>query len=359
MTAAQCRTKAMRITQVMLSKELGGGERIFIDICLSLAEKGHSIQAVCHPEFKGRVLLKHPKVDIYRLKVRCDWSISARFKLINFLKKFKPQIIHTHMARASIVGGAAGRFFKIPAVANIHDYVKLKYYKNISTFLPGTKDLKEYLIKKGVKPDRIKVVPHFSRIPAVDNISIKKNVSFEIMSFGRFSPEKGFGILIESIKILKDQGYNVLLKLGGGGPEKDKLIRQINSLDLNNSIELTGWVNNVPDFLKTGSVFILPSLREAFGIVILEAMSQGKVIISSDAPGPSEILDESTGYLFPAGNANALADCIKKVVEDPERSKARASNALSKFKTSFSTEKVIPMFEACYTDELELNKDGN
>ena len=100
---AMVKNRSLRITQVMLSKGIGGGERIFIDICVSLAEKGHRIQAVCHPEFQGLSLLRHPDIQVCPLKVRWDYSIPARFKLIFYIKSFKSQIVHTHMARASII----------------------------------------------------------------------------------------------------------------------------------------------------------------------------------------------------------------------------------------------------------------
>lgn len=352
------KNKSLRITQVMLSKGLGGGERIFIDICVSLAEKGHRIQAVCHPEFQGLSLLMCPNVQVYPLKVRWDYSISARLKLFFYLKSFKSQIVHTHMARASIIGGFSGRVAKIPAAANMHDYTKLKYYKNINHFFPGTEDLKEYLINNKISGEKIIVIPHFSRLSAVSTVSIDKDQPLEVISFGRFSPEKGFDVLIEAFKILKNRGLNLHLKLGGNGPDKQKLVNLVKKYELNNYVNFFGWVDNISDFFKKGSIFVLPSLREAFGIVVLEAMSQGKIIISSKAPGPSEILDNSMAYLFPVGNADALADCIQKAIQHPNKSIDRAKNALNCFNAYYCLDKVLPQFESSYhgiLNKKELN----
>ena len=346
--------KPLKITQVMLSKGLGGGERIFTDICISLAEKGHRIQAVCHPDFLGLSLLSGSRVEVYPLKVRWDYSLAARLKLISYLKAFQSQIIHTHMARASIVGGFSGKVARIPTVANMHDYAKLKYYKYTDFFFPGTKDLKKYLISYKIKEDKIIVIPHFSRLSSVNVIPIRADQPIEFMSFGRFSPEKGFDILITACKILKDRGINVNLKLGGDGPEKQKLVKLVKRLKLDH-IDFVGWVNDVAKFMQSGSVFILPSRRESFGIVLLEAMSQGKIIISSKTPGPSEILDNSMAYLFAVGSANELADCIQKVLQDPSEAIKRAKNALDCYNTFYRLNKVLPLFESSYYSILKNN----
>jgi len=347
--------RILRITQVMLSKGLGGGERIFIDLCLSLAEKGHQIQAVCHPEFHGLSLLDNPNVLICPLKVHWDCSLSARSKLIHYMKSFKSQIVHTHMARASMIGGFAGWATKIPVAANMHDYAKLKYYSKVKYFFPGTKDLKRYLVENQVNTDRIIVIPHFSRLDAVASIAEDNHRPDKLISFGRFSPEKGFDLLIEALRILKDRGLLLNLRLGGDGPEKHKLVQLVNKYSLQRQINFSGWVSDVPLFLKEGSIFVLPSLRESFGIAVLEAMSQGKIIIASKTPGPKEILDNSMAHLFAVGDAAALSDCIQEAILNPANSYSRAQNALAHFKANFSVENIIERFGSSYHHILDAS----
>ena len=339
----------MRITQVMLSRGMGGGERICIDISLALADAGHRIQAVCHPEFEGRHLFKHSRIEIHPLKVRWDYSPVARQRLRALIKDFRPHIVHTHMARASIVGGAAGRRCGVPIVANMHDYAKLKYYKNIDHFLPGTEDLRKYLIKNDVAPQRITVIPHFSRMAPVDTTGA---FSPTLAGMGRLSPEKGFDLLVQAMGILKDRGIELPLELGGDGPERTRLVQMVKQYGLDSQIRFAGWISDVAAFLHKGSIFVLPSRRESFGIAVLEAMSRGRIIVAAMAPGPLEILDDTTAFFFPVGDASALADRIQEILANPEDAIKRANNALNRFTSYYGVDTVMPHMEACYRKML-------
>jgi len=339
------KAEQMRITQVMLSRGMGGGERICIDISLALADAGHRVQAVCHPEFEGRHLFKHSGIEIHPLKVRWDYSPVARRRLCALIKGFRPHIVHTHMARASMVGGAAGKRCGVPVVANMHDYAKLKYYRNIDHFFPGTEDLKAYLVKNAVDPQQVTVIPHFSRIKPVDAVD---PFSPTMVGMGRFSPEKGFDVLIRALGILKDRGVDLPLELGGDGPEKPRLERMVKQLNLDGQVRFAGWISDVADFLCKGSIFVLPSRRESFGIAVLEAMSQGRIIVAAMAPGPLEILNDTTAFFFPVGDASALADRIQEILANPEDANQRAGNALACFKSDYGVAAVLPLLESCY-----------
>ena len=188
---------------------------------------------------------------------------------------------------------------RIPAIANMHNYANLKYYRNISQFVPVLQTQKRYLMDGGVTEKNITVIPHFSMIPVAEKeTAVNGDESPVLVSFGRFVHKKGFHILIDAIEILADSGLNIKLVLGGEGPEREKLRNQVETLNLQNQISFPGWVENVSFFLTQGSYFVLPSLNEPFGIVILEAMASGKVILASRSEGPNEILDSSTAWMF-------------------------------------------------------------
>ena len=74
-------TDKMMIAQVMLSAGFGGAERLFVDLCRALADRGHEIAAVCQPDFVGISLLRYPGIRIFQLKVHVDSKPEARFRL--------------------------------------------------------------------------------------------------------------------------------------------------------------------------------------------------------------------------------------------------------------------------------------
>jgi glycosyltransferase involved in cell wall biosynthesis len=342
----------LRISQVMLTAGFGGAERLFIDLCQDLAKDGHEVLAICHPLFRNISLLSHQRVTIAPLKAQLDWSPLSRYRLKNIFTAFRPQIVHTHLARGAAIAGDVAASLGIPAAANLHDYVNLKYYRNIKYFFPGTEDQQRYLIAKGIKPEVITVIPHFSNVPPVTMIAPFNDALPVLVAYGRFEANKGFHNLIKSVGLLASQGIKFRLLLGGDGPEKANLQALIDSLGLAGFVSLTGWVEDVAEFLDRGSYFILPSLQEAFGIVILEAMARGKTIISTAVKGPREILDDSMAYLVEAGDIDAMAKALAEALANRAEAQRRAANALAKYRQKYTSATVIPCFMKAYEQML-------
>ena len=333
----------------MLTKGFGGAERLFVDCCRGLADAGHQVLAVCHPEFEARDLLECPQVSIAPLHVQWDWSPFARKSLARILREHSPQVIHSHLSRGSALAGDAGTSMGFRVIANVHNYINLKYYRNISHFCPSTEDQKRYLLEGGVSEKNISVIPHFSMIPVIseENMPICHEPPI-LISFGRFVHKKGFHLLIEAIRLLVDSGEDIKLVLGGDGPEKEKLHRQVQALNLQNHVRFHGWVDDVRAFLNAGSYFVLPSLDEPFGIVILEAMASGKTILASKAKGPLEILDASTAWMFELNDSADLAATLRTAISQPQKSVEKARAALARYRSKYSPEQIIPSYVSLY-----------
>lgn len=338
------------MTQVMLSKGFGGGERLFVDMSLELAERGHMVQAICHPQFEAIGRIIRPNITITPLECHNDYSPFARFTMRKAFRRFQPDVVHAHMCRASMIAGSAGKALGIPVVANIHNYINIKYYKHIQHLFPGTHDQERYLIAKGIDHGKITVIPHFSRIPAVDRIpSVRFDARSPLfISLGRFVPKKGFHILIEAIKNLHENGIEAQLVLGGDGPEKERLLELAAGLGLSEHVRFYGWVDDIADFLSQSDLFVLPSLDEPFGIVILEAMALGKVIVSTLTKGPQEVLDDSCAYCCDPGDVLAMSARLKDALDNREKAEQKAISAWRRYKEKYSPEVIIPRFEEVY-----------
>jgi len=336
----------------MLSAGFGGAERLFVDVSLCLADRGHRVLVVCHPAFEALSELEHRNMRIYPLTVHFDWSYMAKVRLARAMREFDVQVIHSHLARGAAVAGAAGLSEGIPVAANLHNYVKLKYYRRVSHFIPGTEDQRQYLLGSGIPPERITVIPHFSRLAAVQAIERPDphpgDTGAAALSYGRFVKKKGFHILVESIALLRETGLRVNLILGGDGPEKENLVRQIADLGLADQVSLYGWVGDIEAFLSQGAYFILPSLDEPFGIVLLEAMAKGKVIVSTTTQGPSEILDDTSAYLVSPGDSRALAEAIRTAIEAPLEAAERAQRAWDTYQHAYTPDVIVPIYEETF-----------
>ncbi|MCG8323879.1 MAG: glycosyltransferase [Thiotrichales bacterium] len=341
----------MKITQLMLAKGFGGAERYYVDLSRALADAGHQVQAVCHRRFSGRAQLENcPGIQLDAFPVLGWWDLLAQHRMAAVIRRFNPDVMHAHLARAAYLGGRIRNQLQVPLAVKTHNYVDLKYYRNIDLFLPTTRDQGRYLQDHGIARDSIEVLPNFSALPAVAGIEpFTDQAPPRIFgALGRMVRKKGFDILLRAFAGFLEQGGDGELHIGGDGPDKPLLTETIRRLDLKDRVHLYGWVDDVAAFLSGIDVFVLPSLDEPFGIVILEAMARGKPIISTRTQGPSEILSPATAVLAETGNVQAIRDAMLEIQHDPQGASDRAEAALRLFRQHYAGDRVVPALIELY-----------
>ncbi|MBE0470380.1 MAG: glycosyltransferase [Methyloprofundus sp.] len=157
--------------------------------------------------------------------------------------------------------------------------------------------------------------------------TIRKDISFLIVGTGEPSYIQELKFLIES--------YNIAPFINFMGQRKDAI-----------------------DIMKKSNVVTLTSTQEAFGRVIIEAMSVGTPVISTSSGGPSEIIEnEVDGFLIPIGDAKALASIINKILDNPEISKKISDNGIKKSSKIFNIENYVKSIESIITTTYSSSKN--
>lgn len=139
-----------------------------------------------------------------------------------------------------------------------------------------------------------------------------------IVACGRLTEQKGFPHLIDAIRQLRAH-VPARLWILGDGPLRSSLEEQITRGGLADAVRLLGFQRNPFAYMAAADVFVLSSLWEGFGNVVVEAMACGTAVVSTDCPhGPGEIIEEGeSGLLVPPGDAGALAAALQRVLRDP------------------------------------------
>jgi len=250
--------------------------------------------------------------------------------------------MHAHMSRATSFGGTIRARLGIPLTSTLHNYVKLKYYVNVDRYIATTEDLRQHLVKHGISPDRIELLGYFTHLNVVESVARESFADPVFVAYGRMVEKKGFDVLLRAFARLRENGVVARLIIGGDGEERDSLHALTRELGLSSDVEFAGWINDISAFLDRGSIFVLPSLDEPFGIVVIEAMARGKPIVSTRTQGPREVLNDDIAYLAEVGDAESLAVAMQRAAEDEQDRLEKAKAALSRFKTRYAKEVVIP-----------------
>jgi glycosyltransferase involved in cell wall biosynthesis len=143
-----------------------------------------------------------------------------------------------------------------------------------------------------------------------------------IIAAGRLEYEKGFDLLIDSINniqnVMREQNYK--LAIYGEGQERTHLQQQIEQFNLADIISLNPTTKSLAAKLAESKYTVIPSRNEGFGMVILEAMNQGSVVVSfDDIVGPTSIIDnEQNGYLVTQGDVMALSNKLQALLSSDD-----------------------------------------
>ena len=137
------------------------------------------------------------------------------------------------------------------------------------------------------------------------------------MSVGRLTKQKNYKYLVNEFKNFLKYSDDYNLMILGDGEEKNELNKLIKNLNLQDRVHLIGRVENVYEYMKQADVFVLSSLWEELGFVIVEAAFNNLFVISSDCPnGPKEFIDKNKcGILFQSNSFNSLTEAMIKFLK--------------------------------------------
>ncbi len=170
-----------------------------------------------------------------------------------------------------------------------------------------------------------------------------------VVSVGRFVPFKGYAQLLDAARLVCDAKPAVHWVMVGEGELKDTLIARAQTLGIEKQVHFTGWREDTPDLLALGDVFVLPSLGEHFGRVLVEAMGMAKAIVATDAGGvPEIVVHGETGLLVPPGQPGQLADALLELLTDPAKAVQLGLAGRRRAEAHFSLQRHVQAVEDVY-----------
>jgi glycosyltransferase involved in cell wall biosynthesis len=173
-----------------------------------------------------------------------------------------------------------------------------------------------------------------------------------IVSVSRHDPRKGVDVLIRALGELKTAGIPFRGCLVGGGSLLARHRRLAQSLGLQDSTAITGWVDDPTDYLSRADIFVLPSLEEGSGSVsLIEAMQARLPVVASNIDGiPEDVTDGENGLLVPPGDVSALRRAIERLLHDAGLRERLSRASRETFERRFSAEPFVAAMRGIYSE---------
>ena len=363
-----------KIVFFLYDLSLGGTERVVVRLSNYLVNKGYKVEilTVGKTNFFRKEIDSKVKTTCFNLKrifhsfrslrrfikrndfdffVSNVWPVTI-LSVIAFL--FSPNLLnrlilveHCHLKEEWNHKNLAFKAFQSISIKILYNFSK----KVISVSDGVRKDL----IAKGVKKNKSKVIynPAYYELEVTSTSNLSKEINnwvtgnhIKLISVGNFKTQKNYPNLIKAMDVLKNKKkLDCKLLIAGDGPERLKIEKVIEEKRLEKDVILLGYHTTTLSLINLSDIFVLASDFEGFGLVIVEAISLGKTVVSTDCKsGPSEIIKNNEfGYLCKVNDPIDLAEKIEFSINnriEEQKLKKRAKD--------FSISNIGPEYEEVF-----------
>lgn len=318
------------------------------DLIRSWHARGHTVKAIV-PDYDWNdsietLPLEWATISLRRAGLNPVHDLVALREIREAITRWKPDVVFSYTAKPVIYGSLAASLERVPRIYSMITglgyartgkgfkqkvalAVQRQLYRralrhNDAVFFQNPDDealfVEELLLTESVKRCRINgsgvnLERYHLQLPAPDN-------PITFLMIARLLQDKGVAEFVEAARSLKHTGSRFVLV----GPHDPSLPAAVPEADLEawkkeGIVDFVGGVTDVRPYIKDASVFVLPSYREGTPRSVLEAMSMGRAVITTDAPGCREtVVDGDNGFLVPVADAQALARAMQQFIDTPE-----------------------------------------
>lgn len=357
----------------------GGSGAVATELGLFLAERGHEVHFVSYAQpfrlgkYRERVYFHEVEMDEYPLFEHPPYSLALAVAIHDTVRKHELDVFHVHYAIPHATSAWIAREMLgetgLPVVTTLHgtDITLVGLHPSfhgITRFSILKSDaitavssyLKEQTVRDfGVPADRVDVVPNFVDTSVYHpgkepchRETLAPDGEKILMHISNFRAVKK---VLDTVEILARVTKRVpaRLILIGDGPERPRVQARAEELGVADKVVFLGRHDSVAELLSCADVFLLPSSKESFGLVALEAMACGAPVVASDVGGIPEVVPHGeAGFLCPVGDVDAMADAVTDILRDEELHARFVRNGLAAVAEKFTAEFVVPQYEDVY-----------
>ena len=387
----------MRVLRLITRLNIGGPSIQAITLSERLTPRGFTTRLVHGSLGEGegdmRYLLS-PGTSVENLpSLRRELSPASDYaafvRVSRILREFRPQIVHTHMAKAGAIGRAAATLYnrRLPpaerarVVHTYHGHVLEGYFSPAKTALfvgierrlaratdriiaisPAIRDelLREHRIGR---PEQYRVVPlgfDLSELAAIDDrarAAARQSLGIDsqahvVSTVGRLTAIKQHHLFLEAARLIANDDPAAIFLIAGDGELRAALEASARDSGLADRVRFLGWRRDLTTIYGASDVFLLTSRNEGTPVALIESLAAGVPGVSTDVGGVRDVLHGDSGVAVPLGDAAGLAGAVTQFLADANRRRAIGERGRASVVARYGIDRLVDDIDALYRDLL-------
>jgi glycosyltransferase involved in cell wall biosynthesis len=355
----------------------GGAEQTLARVVESLDRDRFEIRVAVLQERDGNPIadvVRSAGIPVDLVEVRRLRSLAGHLRVLRYLRRVRPEVVHTHLEFAHSLGGVYGWFFGAKVIGTVHTFAmgresleerrlsimwwSLRRAHRV-VIAPSRAGLDHLQSVGRIAPEKLRVMHngvdlgHFYPGESLDlrlELGIPVGIPL-IATVAVLRPGKGLSALVEAMDRIVSQVPNAMALFVGDGPMRSVLEAKAEESGLGGRIVFTGHREDVARLLRCADLFVLPTHEDLLPTVVAEAMGSGLPVVATRVGGLQEMVDDGvTGRLYPVGDVEALADRCVEMLTDTERARRFGSAGRARAEQLFDLKGQIRDLERLYTE---------
>ena len=324
-----------------------------------------------------------PIIEVHTLRrsVHPVRDVVALLHLVRIIRHGKFDLVHTHTSKAGILGRMAAAICGVPAIVHsshgtiLHGYFSPAVTRLFAMFEKAAATLSHRIIcltkqeiiqhlDAGIgKADQYTHIFNGIDLEAFearkgDRTELRRSLGYTpddvvCVSVGRLVPVKGQSDLLNAFAEARVQNPELRLLLVGDGELREELAKQAQALKIADVVEFAGWREDVAELLDACDLFVLTSLNEGLGLVLVEAMAKRLPVVATAVGGVREVVEDgNTGRLAQAGDSAAIASAIQEFSRDSDSRESMGQQGYARAHAYFTIDKTVQQTESLYRNLL-------
>lgn len=360
------------VTHILKATGIAGTENHLLALLPALDRRRFRVHAIVledarFPVDSFVVRLIEQGIPTRRLRMRGDADPTVVPRLWRILRQEQPTIVHTHLIHADLHGGLAARLARTPwVVSSRHNddpfrrrgaAAQLVHVNNrlFHHFIAISEHMRDFCVKvEGIATDAVTTIP-YGLNPVAPPAPPDLHAEFGfgpgpiVVTVARLIPQKGLRHLITAFAHAREVVPDANLLIVGDGTMRAALQARARVLVPGACVRFAGWRSDAAQILFGADVFVLPSLWEGFGLVLLEAMAARLPVIASAVGAiPEIVIEGETGRLVPPGDEIALADALSALLASADQRTRMGTGGRARLESRFTVAQMVHATETVY-----------